>query len=309
MKFVAGLAVLLVLAVGCGGNVSSPPAGGAASQPSLDVSAASEPPGLDIAPSDPAPATAPPAPQRVRKLVVLDPGHGGDEIGAASNGVMEKATNLDFALRVEQLLLAKGVDVYLTRRADARASEIVPGFTATRSDLQARLDGANAAQGDVFVSIHSNGSVDTGQNGVEAWYNSGWIYAEEGKRLAGQLVAHVLGELRSYGYMARDRGLYDGKCFRQREDGCVSLFVTAGPRAISREEVIRRGGDPAQLGFGDAPVTYSRPAAMPSVLVELLIITNARDAAVLRDEAGRQAIARGVADAILSFLGIPDGGS
>ena len=47
------------------------------------------------------------------------------------------------------------------------------GFTPTRYwDLQARVDIANAAHGDVFVSIHSNGSDDTGQRGVETWYDS-----------------------------------------------------------------------------------------------------------------------------------------
>jgi N-acetylmuramoyl-L-alanine amidase len=42
---------------------------------------------------------------------------------------------------------------------------------------------------------------------------------------------------------------------------------------------------------------------MPSALVELLIITNESDNRVLRDEAGRQAMARGVAGAIIEFLG------
>jgi len=41
---------------------------------------------------------------------------------------------------------------------------------------------------------------------------------------------------------------------------------------------------------------------MPSVLVELLIITNDGDNRVLRDDAGRQAMALGVAGAITEFL-------
>jgi N-acetylmuramoyl-L-alanine amidase len=238
-----------------------------------------------------------------RKVVVLDPGHGGDEVGSARNGVVEKDSNLEMALRVERLLLAQGFDVVLTRRTDARAAPQLPGLTATRSDLQARLDLANASRGDVFVSIHSNGSEDPGQRGVEAWFDSTRLYAAEGRQLAGLLVANVLAELRAFGYAAVDRGLYDGSCFRRRNDRCVTLFVIAGPRETSREEIIRRGGDPAALGFGDAPAIYSRPADMPAALVELLIITNAADAAVLRNEAGREAMARGVANAITTFLG------
>jgi N-acetylmuramoyl-L-alanine amidase len=164
------------------------------------------------------------------------------------------------------------------------------------------LDLANARAGDVFVSIHSNGSEDPAQKGIEAWYDSSRSYAAEGKVLAGLLVSHVLAELRTFGYNAVNRGLFDGKCFRQRGDRCVTLFVIAGPRETSRDEVIRRGGDPEALGFNGAATIYSRPADMPAALVELLLISNAEDSAVLRSPAGRDAIARGMARAISDFL-------
>jgi N-acetylmuramoyl-L-alanine amidase len=238
-----------------------------------------------------------------RKVVVLDPGHGGEEIGASANGVVEKMSNLDMALRVERLLLAQGFDVVLTRRSDARATASIPGYTATRVDLQARLDAANAAGGDVFVSLHSNGSPDPSQRGVEAWYDSSrGAFAQESYVLAGMLVENVLSELRIAGYTAQDRGLFDGKCFRMREGRCFTLFVVAGPRETTREDVIRRGGDPAALGFGDREAIFSRPANMPAALLELLLITNPQDAAILLSEAARDAMARGVANAIAEFL-------
>jgi N-acetylmuramoyl-L-alanine amidase len=241
---------------------------------------------------------------------VLDPGHGGDEVGAARNGVVEKESNLDMALRVERLLVAEGLDVVLTRRTDSRAAAQTPGYTATRSDLQARLDLANASRGDVFVSIHSNGSENTSENGVEVWYDSSRpTFATKGNQLAGLLKQNILGELRGYGYVATDRGLKDGACFRMREGRCFTLFVIAGPRRTSREEVIRRGGDPEALGFGGEEYIYSRPAEMPAALVELLIITNPADAAVLRDERGRNALASGVAKGILAFLAQTEPGS
>ncbi|HWC29655.1 MAG TPA: N-acetylmuramoyl-L-alanine amidase [Dehalococcoidia bacterium] len=253
-------------------------------------------------------ALVPARPQRERKLVVLDPGHGGDEVGSASNGVIEKQSNLDMALRVEQLLIDHGVDVLLTRRGDARAANQIAGYTAARSDIQARIDLANSAYADVFVSIHSNGSTDAGQRGVEVWYDSSRSFAGDNLQLAHLLKDRVLGELRHYGYAAQDRGIFDGQCFRQRGDRCVSLFVLGGARQTSREEIERRGGDPESLGFrGDAPV-FSRPTEMPGALVELLIVTNAADAAVLRDERGRQAMARGVAAAVMEFLAAKEGG-
>jgi N-acetylmuramoyl-L-alanine amidase len=236
---------------------------------------------------------------------VLDPGPGGDEVGSAHNGVVEKDSNLEMAFRVEKLLQAQGVDVVLTRRSNTRAAPQTPGLTATRSDLQARLDLANAAGGDVFVSLHSNGSDDPTQRGVEVWFDSERAFAKEGLWLAQLVQARVLAELRSYGHPALDRGLNDGRCFRMREGRCFTLFVIAGPRATSREEIIRRGGNPEALGFGDEPTIYSRPANMPAVLAEMLFVTNPADAAVLRSDAGRQSIALGLAKAILEFLELP----
>lgn len=301
---VALLPVLLLVSFACNGpnhtSAAAEATPGFAGQATVSVSSAVPRPEPTAVP--PSPTPEPPA--KLRKVVVLDAGHGGDEVGAARNGVVEKQSNLDFALRVERLLLGRGVDVVLTRRQDVRAAQQVPGFTAARSDLQARLDLANAARGDVFVSIHSNGSDDTSQKGVEAWFDSNREHSAEGRALAGLLVSHVIAELRSYGYAARDRGLFDGKCYRERMGRCFTLFVIGGPRETSRDEVVRRGGDPEAVGFNGADLIYSRPAAMPSALVELLIITNAEDATVLRDEAGRDAMARGVARAILEFLGL-----
>ncbi|HLF80095.1 MAG TPA: N-acetylmuramoyl-L-alanine amidase [Dehalococcoidia bacterium] len=242
---------------------------------------------------------------QARKVVILDPGHGGDEVGAANHGVVEKASNLDMALRVESLLHAQGFDVFLTRRTDSRAADQIAGYTATRTDLQARLDIANAAQGDVFVSLHSNGSSDTSLSGVEAWYDSSRPFAVEGQQLARLLKDSVLSELDRWGYRAADRGLFDGKCFRNRGGRCFTLFVIAGPRETTREEVTRRGGDPEDLGFNGAEVIYSRAANMPAALLETLFISNPSDAAVLRNESARDAIARGIANAIVQFLTQP----
>ena len=279
-----------------------------ASTPAPAETRAQEAVAEDQAPASAPTAAAQEAPGAVkkdpsRKVVVLDPGHGGDEIGASAHGVVEKESNLDMALRVERLLVAQGFEVVLTRRSDARAAASIPGYTATRADLQTRLDAANAAGGDVFISIHSNGSTDAGQRGVEAWYDSSrGAFAQESFLLAGMLVDSVLAELRGAGYAVQDRGLFDGKCFRLREGRCFTLFVVAGPRETTREDVIRRGGDPAALGFGDRDAMFSRPANMPAALLELLLITNPQDAAILRNEAARDAMARGVTSAIAEFL-------
>jgi N-acetylmuramoyl-L-alanine amidase len=240
--------------------------------------------------------------RKARKVVVLDPGHGGDEVGAAANGVVEESSNLDMALRVERLLLAQDLDVVLTRRTDSRTAPQVAGYTAARSDIQARIDLANAAGADVFVSLHSNGSTDLTQKGVEVWYDSKRPFAGQNHRLAALLDQHVVSAFQSYGYAAQDRGLFDGSCFRFRNGRCFTLFVLGGPRETTRKEVQDRGGDPEALGFNGADVIFSAAPKMPGALVELLIITNAADAAILRTDGARDAAAAGISDAIIEFL-------
>jgi N-acetylmuramoyl-L-alanine amidase len=258
---------------------------------------------------EPTPAPVPePAPQS--RTVVLDPGHGGPEPGASANGVVEAQSNLDMALRVEALLAEEGIEVVLTRRDSAGASidptlPPIGASTPIRLDLQARVDIANASNAAVFVSIHSNGSTSAAERGVEVWFDSARPFAEENVRLANLLLTGVLRELRLAGFSVIDRGLRDGACFRMFSDRCVTLFVLGGPRQTSIAEAVRRGADPDSFASDQEFVT-SRATQMPGALVELLFVSNASDAAILRNERARDAMARGIAGAILQFLGPPE---
>ncbi|MGZ5023133.1 MAG: N-acetylmuramoyl-L-alanine amidase family protein, partial [Chthoniobacterales bacterium] len=52
------------------------------------------------------------------RLVIIDPGHGGDDSGTMRNGVMEKDLALDVARRVERLAQMQGFATLMTRRED-----------------------------------------------------------------------------------------------------------------------------------------------------------------------------------------------
>lgn len=90
--------------------------------------------------------------------VVIDPGHGGDDVGAEYNGRYEKDDNLAVALLVEEKLDAMGIDAVLTRDDDTFIS------------LEKRCSFANNKQAQLYVSLHRN-SAD-GANGVEIWVSS-----------------------------------------------------------------------------------------------------------------------------------------
>ena len=313
------IAPLLVLLAACAGDDDTAPsgrsdpttAGEPASTPAPADSAADAPNGLA---SEPEPSTSDAVPgstatgrtHDAELVVVLDPGHGGDEVGAAAHGVVEKESNLDMALRVEALLQAEGVRVVLTRREDRRVMSregIGTGFPATRLDLQARVDLANAEGADLFVSLHSNGSPDPGQSGVEVWFNPQRPFADTNRALAESVLGNVMSELSAYGYPAVNRGIKDDSCFRMRFDRCFTLFLLGPPRTTTRDELQRRGVRPEVLGMApDQDSITTRATEMPGVLVELLFVSNASDAAMLRDEGGRDAMARGVARSLLDVL-------
>src|SRR5437588_12282097 len=67
-------------------------------------------------------STRAPAPQEPFAVVVLDPGHGGQDPGAKVGNMLEKDLTLDVAQRVERLLHAQSLATVLTRVGDAYVS-------------------------------------------------------------------------------------------------------------------------------------------------------------------------------------------
>ncbi len=96
-------------------------------------------------------------PQKVS--VVIDPGHGGKDMGASHNGRNEKDDNLLLAQKVAECLEEKGIDYAVTRTLDVYLS------------LESRCRFANIRSADLFVSLHRNSALSDA-NGVEIWIGS-----------------------------------------------------------------------------------------------------------------------------------------
>jgi N-acetylmuramoyl-L-alanine amidase len=129
-------------------------------------------------PSTPAPVAtalltpAPYHPQYVAtnpRLIVIDPGHGGNDPGVVRGSVQEKTLTLDMAQRLRAVLIARGWQVRMTRTTDVA----VDGPAASdRDELQARDDVANDNGARMFVSIHVNAyAPDPGPNGTTSFYS------------------------------------------------------------------------------------------------------------------------------------------
>jgi N-acetylmuramoyl-L-alanine amidase len=91
-------------------------------------------------------------------LVVIDPGHGGDETGAVSNSLIEKDITLDVALRLEALLLGHDIPVYMTRRDDRTM------------DYKERIRSANDMKATLYLSIHCDWYKSSSFRGTSTLY-------------------------------------------------------------------------------------------------------------------------------------------
>lgn len=98
-------------------------------------------------------------PNAVNKIVVVDAGHGGAEVGASYGGIYEKDINLKIAEYVQDELAKNGVRVYMTRTEDVTTS------------LSYRTTLANNLNADLFVSVHNNAIINKSSiNGTEVLY-------------------------------------------------------------------------------------------------------------------------------------------
>ena len=98
-------------------------------------------------------------------VVVLDPGHGGQDSGAMCNGVLEKDLTLDVARRIDRLLEAEGIATLMTRLGDTYVS------------LADRAAFTNRVSDCIFVSIHFNEDNKPLSSGVETYYAAHQITA------------------------------------------------------------------------------------------------------------------------------------
>ena len=106
------------------------------------------------------------APPSRPRVIVLDPGHGGNDNGMENKrlGLKEKVLTLDVAQRLKKLLEARGYRVVLTRNDDRQLGPDKP------ADFKRRAEIANRAGADLFISIHFNSLYpDTKTSGTETY--------------------------------------------------------------------------------------------------------------------------------------------
>lgn len=114
-------------------------------------------------------------------VVVVDPGHGGDDPGFIGPGGLREADAVfSLAIQLESALAAAGVEVFLTR--DARHGP--------PDEERAAL--ANTLGADLYVALHAGGSADPEANGTSTYFfGHARFHSEAGRMLAESIQEHL----------------------------------------------------------------------------------------------------------------------
>ncbi len=208
-----------------------------------------------------------------KSIVVIDPGHGGQDSGARGpDGTSEKTVTLELANRI--------------------AAELEPEFKVvlTRSDdygldLDNRTAMANHLKADILISIHTGGSFVHSTAGTAIYYYQDFSKPDSGREQpptsAGQIRNEpILWQNVQNSHLSKSRAL--ARSIDERLKGITAL----------------------QSRIEGAPLAVLQGAAMPAILIEVGYLTNPTDEKNLRDErflmelSGQ--ISRGVEDFLFS---------
>jgi N-acetylmuramoyl-L-alanine amidase len=214
------------------------------------------------------------------RTVVIDPGHGGEDLGAQGpGGLFEKDVALAIARRLRGALTNSfGLQVFLTRDRDVDVS------------LDDRTAIANNYKADLFLSIHANGSRARSAVGSEVYFLSYQASDDESRRLA-QSEGLALPPSAPAGTGA-DLALilWDmAQAEHLEESSLLAMRI--------QEELAALTGAQAR-GVKQAPFRVLVGAAMPAVLIEVAFITNPEEEKLLGQDTFQARVATALARGI-----------
>jgi N-acetylmuramoyl-L-alanine amidase len=214
--------------------------------------------------------------------VVVDAGHGGHNDGASYFGVREKDVTLAVARRLGRLLEAElGVRVTLTRDTD----RFIP--LAERGHI------ANAAGGKLFISLHANSMPRGARARGSETYFLGLHRTEAARSVMERENSVVRFEADTSPYAA----FGDADAVMQTLAGSAYLRTSERFAALVEQQLGVRAGRTSR-GVKQAGFYVLWSASMPAVLVEMGFLTDPNEARFLASDAGQEAVARAVLEAV-----------
>lgn len=239
----------------------------------------------------PAPSPAPDAPipdpraviaaTRTWQTIVIDPGHGGDDVGVRSaKGVEEKQLTLDIARRLRAMVESRlGLRVILTREDDRALG------------LDERASVANNGKANLLISLHVNGSRVPDTAGAEV------LHLQLDRETA-EVVRAATAEgaaLPTIGGTVRRLDLIPWDLAQARHLDQSSVLASVLQEELQRQ--VPMSGHPIR----QAPMRLLAAANMPAALVEVAYLTNPQQEARLGTDDFKTTVAQAVFSAIVRF--------
>ena len=214
--------------------------------------------------------------------IVLDPGHGGHDLGTSGRGGLhEKDLVLDVAKRLGALLEERlGAEVVYTRTEDI----FVP--------LEERTALANRSRADLFLSIHANSSPLRAVAGPETFYlnltnsRADLEVAARENAANGQNIFELQTLLQ--------------KIATQDKVQESSEFASRMQRALHSEAAKSTAGL-RNRGVKKAPFVVLIGAKMPSILAEIGFLSNSREENLLKKHDYRQRMAEALCNGVEQY--------
>jgi N-acetylmuramoyl-L-alanine amidase len=251
----------------------------------IDITRAPERPTPAPAQTPSAPKSAPAKSDQGPRVVVIDPGHGGNDPGAMAKGMREKDVCLD-----------------VSRRLAARLN-LVPGFRAvlTRDDdrlipLRERLRLAERQNADLFVSVHVNAAKSRAARGVEVFFLSIGAASDEASRETARLENeadpdYVIDEDESLKNLPFMVNLRQSDTLLRSSRAAEVLLDLLTSRKLAEARGVK------QAGFA-----VLKSYQVPSVLVELGFISSTADRNKLKTPGHRESLAQALSDGVRRYF-------
>jgi N-acetylmuramoyl-L-alanine amidase len=216
-------------------------------------------------------------------IVVVDPGHGGDDPGAIHNGLVEKRVTFSIAKKLVLLLNSTpGFKAYLTRKGDY----YLP--------LRKRVEIAHDYKADLFISIHCNAAPDRRVRGAMVFSLSSSGASDNVSRM----LAHI----------ENTSDMMDLEFTKKKEVNYILLDLAQDYSKkeserfayVALNRLVGNTGLP-RGGVKKARFTVLKNPGIPSVLVEVGFLSNRREAKLLRSDTFRTRVAASLCDAVTVY--------
>jgi N-acetylmuramoyl-L-alanine amidase len=223
------------------------------------------------------------APSTSVRVILLDPGHGGDEHGARIEGVRESKLALDITRRAAMLLTRAlpTTRILMTRQDDVDIT------------LDQRAEMARSVDADLFVSVHLNASNEPVLTGGVTTF----VLDTEGDEAAVRLAARENGT-EAVNVTGMQRLLAGLHREQQGEASRVLAEMVHTSLLGSARQILPTLPD---RGVKSALFYVLVGAEMPAILVEASFMSRPEELTALRTVRYRQALAEGIADGVVRY--------